>query len=220
MNQLKEIYIQLRDEIFDALDAATLVEISNQELEEQLKDSVNILIDKKQLQVSSLKRVDLVKALLDELKGLGPLQALVDNDDISDIMINGPSDIFIEINGKVEQSPIQFVNEKQLNTIAKRIASNVGRRIDESKPLCDARLMDGSRVNIVIPPLAIDGTSISIRKFKEQKIKLENLAEFGAMSVEMAKLLSIASHCKCNILLLSFDVLMKYFVSSSREHRM
>ena len=201
MNQLKEIYIQLRDEIFDALDAASLVEISNQELEEQLKDSVNILIDKKQLQVSSLKRVDLVKALLDELKGLGPLQALVDNDDISDIMINGPSDIFIEINGKVEQSPIQFVNEKQLNTIAKRIASNVGRRIDESKPLCDARLMDGSRVNIVIPPLAIDGTSISIRKFKEQKIKLENLAEFGAMSVEMAKLLSIASHCKCNILI-------------------
>ncbi|MEZ8271694.1 CpaF family protein [Vibrio splendidus] len=201
MNQLKEIYIQLRDEIFDALDAATLVEISNQELEDQLKDSVNILIDKKQLQVSSLKRVDLVKALLDELKGLGPLQALVDNDDISDIMINGPSDIFIEINGKVEQSPIQFVNEKQLNTIAKRIASNVGRRIDESKPLCDARLMDGSRVNIVIPPLAIDGTSISIRKFKEQKIRLENLAEFGAMSVEMAKLLSIASHCKCNILI-------------------
>jgi len=201
MNQIKEIYIQLRDEIFDALDAATLVEISTQELEEQLKDSVNILIDKKKLQVSSLKRVELVKALLDELKGLGPLQKLVDNDDISDIMINGPSDIFIEIGGKVEKSPIQFVNEKQLNTIAKRIASNVGRRIDESKPLCDARLMDGSRVNIVIPPLAIDGTSISIRKFKEQKIKLENLVEFGAMSVEMAKLLSIASHCKCNILI-------------------
>ncbi|EEX94139.1 putative Flp pilus assembly protein TadA [Vibrio orientalis CIP 102891 = ATCC 33934] len=201
MNQIKEIYIQLRDEIFDALDAATLVEISTQELEEQLKDSVNILIDKKKLQVSSLKRVELVKALLDELKGLGPLQKLVDNDDISDIMINGPSDIFIEIGGKVEKSPIQFVNEKQLNTIAKRIASNVGRRIDESKPLCDARLLDGSRVNIVIPPLAIDGTSISIRKFKEQKIKLENLVEFGAMSVEMAKLLSIASHCKCNVLI-------------------
>ncbi|EGA65019.1 CpaF family protein [Vibrio brasiliensis] len=201
MNQIKEIYIQLRDEIFDALDAATLVEISTQELEEQLKESVNILIDKKKLQVSSLKRVELVKALLDELKGLGPLQKLVDNDDISDIMINGPSDIFIEIGGKVEKSPIQFVNEKQLNTIAKRIASNVGRRIDESKPLCDARLLDGSRVNIVIPPLAIDGTSISIRKFKEQKIKLENLVEFGAMSVEMAKLLSIASHCKCNILI-------------------
>lgn len=169
MNHLKEVYIDIRDEIFDALDAASLVDVEPLELESQLKDSVNILIEKKQLQISSLKRLDLVKALLDELKGLGPLQALVDNDDISDIMINGPSDIFIEINGKVEKSPIQFVNEKQLNTIAKRIASNVGRRIDESKPLCDARLEDGSRVNIVIPPLAIDGTSISIRKFKEQK---------------------------------------------------
>ncbi|TOF33541.1 pilus assembly protein CpaF [Vibrio parahaemolyticus] len=201
MNHLKEVYIDIRDEIFDALDAASLVDVEPLELESQLKDSVNILIEKKQLQISSLKRFDLVKALLDELKGLGPLQALVDNDDISDIMINGPSDIFIEINGKVEKSPIQFVNEKQLNTIAKRIASNVGRRIDESKPLCDARLEDGSRVNIVIPPLAIDGTSISIRKFKEQKIKLENLVQFGALSVEMAKLLSIASHCKCNILI-------------------
>ncbi|KGT34375.1 pilus assembly protein CpaF [Vibrio parahaemolyticus] len=193
--------MDIRDEIFDALDAASLVDVEPLELESQLKDSVNILIEKKQLQISSLKRLDLVKALLDELKGLGPLQALVDNDDISDIMINGPSDIFIETNGKVEKSPIQFVNEKQLNTIAKRIASNVGRRIDESKPLCDARLEDGSRVNIVIPPLAIDGTSISIRKFKEQKIKLENLVQFGALSVEMAKLLSIASHCKCNILI-------------------
>ncbi|ELB2045088.1 CpaF family protein [Vibrio parahaemolyticus] len=201
MNHLKEVYIDIRDEIFDALDAASLVDVEPLELESQLKDSVNILIEKKQLQISSLKRLDLVKALLDELKGLGPLQALVDNDGISDIMINGPSDIFIEINGKVEKSPIQFVNEKQLNTIAKRIASNVGRRIDESKPLCDARLEDGSRVNIVIPPLAIDGTSISIRKFKEQKIKLENLVQFGALSVEMAKLLSIASHCKCNILI-------------------
>ncbi|WP_229627866.1 CpaF family protein [Vibrio parahaemolyticus] len=201
MNHLKEVYIDIRDEIFDALDAASLVDVEPLELESQLKDSVNILIEKKQLQISSLNRLDLVKALLDELKGLGPLQALVDNDDISDIMINGPSDIFIEINGKVEKSPIQFVNEKQLNTIAKRIASNVGRRIDESKPLCDARLEDGSRVNIVIPPLAIDGTSISIRKFKEQKIKLENLVQFGALSVEMAKLLSIASHCKCNILI-------------------
>lgn len=201
MNHLKEVYIEIRDEIFDALDAASLVDVEPLELESQLKDSVNILIEKKQLQISSLKRLELVKALLDELKGLGPLQALVDNDEISDIMINGPSDIFIELNGKVEKSPIQFVNEKQLNTIAKRIASNVGRRIDESKPLCDARLEDGSRVNIVIPPLAIDGTSISIRKFKEQKIKLENLVQFGALSVEMAKLLSIASHCKCNVLI-------------------
>lgn len=201
MNHLKEIYISLRDEIFDALDAASLVDISHEELERQLRDSIDLLIDRRQFQVSTLKREELVKALTDELKGLGPLESLLSNDNISDIMINGPNDVFIEIGGKIEKSSIQFVNEKQLNTIAKRIASNVGRRIDDSKPLCDARLDDGSRVNIVIPPLAIDGTSISIRKFKEQKIKLVNLMEFGAMSVEMAKLLSIASHCKCNILI-------------------
>ncbi len=201
MNQLKEIYLTIRDEIFDALDAASLVDISYEELEKQLRESVYLLIDRKQFQVSTLKREELVKALTDELKGLGPLESLLNNDDISDIMINGPNDVFIELGGKIEKSSVQFVNEKQLNTIAKRIASNVGRRIDDSKPLCDARLADGSRVNIVIPPLALDGTSISIRKFKEQKIKLVNLMEFGAMSVEMAKLLSIASHCKCNILI-------------------
>ncbi|MFY2509115.1 CpaF family protein [Vibrio pectenicida] len=201
MNYIKDIYIQLRDEIFDALDASTLGEVSSEELASQLMHSVNILISSRDLQVSVQRRNELVQALVDELQGLGPLQALLNNDDISDIMVNGPSDVFIEVNGKVAKSPIQFVNEKQLNNIAKRIASEVGRRIDESKPLCDARLADGSRVNIVIPPLALDGTSISIRKFKQQKIKLEHLVEFGALSAEMAKLLSIASHCKCNILI-------------------
>ena len=201
MNRFKEIYIEIRDEIFDAIDVGTLAESSRVELSQQLMSSVNLLIESRDLQVSNQQRQNLVNALVDELKGLGPLQALVNNDDISDIMINGPFNVFIEINGKVEKSPVQFINEEQLITIAKRIASEVGRRIDDSKPLCDARLADGSRVNIVIPPLAIDGTSISIRKFKEQKIKLENLVDFGALSVEMAKILSIASHCKCNILI-------------------
>ena len=201
MNYIKDIYIQLRDEIFDALDAKTLSEVSSEELASQLMHSVNLLISSRDLQVSVQQRTELVQALVDELKGLGPLQALLNNDDITDIMVNGPFDVFIEVNGKVAKSDIQFVNEKQLNNIAKRIASEVGRRIDDSKPLCDARLADGSRVNIVIPPLALDGTSISIRKFKQHKIRLEHLVGFGALSAEMAKLLSIASHCKCNILI-------------------
>lgn len=201
MNRPENIYITLRDDIFDALDASSLIKVSKNELANQLRHSVNVLIEKKDLQVSSSHRAEIVRSLVDELKGLGPLQNLLDNDNISDIMINGYSDIFIEINGKVTKSSIQFVDEKQLSTIAKRIASNVGRRVDESNPLCDARMDDGSRVNIVIPPLALDGTSISIRKFKKQKIQLEDLVSFGAMSIEMAKLLSIASYCKCNILI-------------------
>ncbi|WP_407547177.1 CpaF family protein [Vibrio parahaemolyticus] len=201
MNVFNSIYIELRDEIFDALDVTKISEVSNSEASEQLRESVDFLIDKKQFQVSDNRRRELVKALVAELKGLGPLQALIDNDEISDIMINGPADVFVEIGGKVEKSQVHFVNESQLNTIAKRIASNVGRRVDESQPLCDARLLDGSRVNIVVPPLAIDGTSISIRKFRKQSITLEDLVQFGAMSLEMAKLLSIASYCKCNILI-------------------
>ncbi|MFV0447806.1 MAG: CpaF family protein [Vibrio sp.] len=201
MNRFDSVYISLRNDIFDALDASSLVEVSSDELATQLSQSVDVLIKKKDLQVSTSGRRDIVNAMVDELKGLGPLQALLDNQAISDIMINGHENVFIEINGKLSKSTIRFIDEQQLVTIAKRIAATVGRRVDDSNPLCDARLLDGSRVNIVVPPLALDGTSISIRKFKEQKIQLDNLVSFGALSMSMAKFLSIASYCKCNILI-------------------
>lgn len=201
MNRFDSVYISLRNDIFDALDASSLVEVNSDELASQLSQSVDVLIKKKDLQVSTSSRRDIVNAMVDELKGLGPLQALLDNQAISDIMINGHENVFIEINGKLSKSTIRFIDEQQLVTIAKRIAATVGRRVDDSNPLCDARLLDGSRVNIVVPPLALDGTSISIRKFKEQKIQLDNLVSFGALSMSMAKFLSIASYCKCNILI-------------------
>jgi pilus assembly protein CpaF len=116
-------------------------------------------------------------------------------------MINGHENVFIERNGLVEKVKVNFIDEQQLTDIAKRIASRVGRRVDESSPTCDARLEDGSRVNIVIPPISIDGTSISIRKFKKQSIVFSDLVEFGAMSKEMAQLLMVASRCRLNILI-------------------
>ncbi|MGL4372355.1 MAG: CpaF family protein [Turicibacter sp.] len=183
------------------VDAVSLAETPKEILAEQLMQSVNVLIEKKEFQVSLARRDEIVNSLVDELKGFGPLQKLLDNKNVSDIMINGHKNVFIEVDGKLFKSNVNFLNEKQLNSIAKRIASDVGRRVDESSPLCDARLSDGSRVNIVIPPLAIDGTSISIRKFKEQKISIEDLVSFGAMSIQMAKLLSIASYCRCNIII-------------------
>ncbi len=201
MIKLETIYVSLRNDIFEALDASSLVEITPEDLAAQLTQSVDLLIKKKDLQVSSSRRKEMVDSLVAELKGLGPLQSLIDNDAISDIMINGYQNVFVEIDGKVTKSSIRFVDEQQLITIAKRIAANVGRRVDESTPLCDARMNDGSRVNIVVPPLSLDGTSISIRKFKVQKIKLDNLVDFGAMSMKMAKFLSIACYCKCNILI-------------------
>lgn len=201
MATAKEIYVLLRKQIFDALDPDAIGELSKDQLTKQLGSAVDLLVSKENLIVSALAKKDYVTQLVDELIGLGPLQSLMDDESITDIMINGPQHVFIERNGLVELSSVTFVDEKQLVEIAKRIASRVGRRVDESSPTCDARLLDGSRVNIVIPPIAIDGTSISIRKFKKQSIGLTELCEFGAMSPEMTKIMMVAARCRLNILI-------------------
>lgn len=197
----KEIYRSMRKRIFDVIDAEVLDKLTKQQLSEQISNAVEVIISKDRIPVPSLIKADIVKNLCDELTGLGPIQPLMEDESISDIMVNGPDCIYIERNGLVDKSDIQFVDEQQLLDAAKRIAARVGRRVDESVPLCDARLEDGSRVNIVIPPLAIDGTSISIRKFRQQKMRLEDLASKGAMSPEMAKLLGIAARCRLNIVI-------------------
>ncbi|WP_114766340.1 CpaF family protein [Vibrio rhodolitus] len=201
MHGAKEIYRDLRGKIFDAIDPEVINRLNAQQLSEQLSQALSMLIDKEQLPVPAVLRNDFVRNLVDELQGLGPLQALMDDEDVTDIMINGHENVFIEKHGLVEPSSVSFVDAAQLLDIAKRIAGRVGRRVDESQPMCDARLADGSRVNIVIPPIAIDGTSISIRKFKKQAIDLSQLVEFGAMSTEMAQLMMIASRCRLNVLI-------------------
>nr|WP_038143551.1 CpaF family protein [Vibrio nigripulchritudo] len=201
MDQSRSIYIAIREQIFEALEAEAVTTLTKSQLSKQLANAIDVLIERQNLSVATIVREEFVKSLVDELHGLGPLQTLMDDESISDIMINGHKDVFIERGGIVEKSPVTFIDETQLLNIAKRIASRVGRRVDDSSPTCDARLEDGSRVNIVIPPIAIDGTSISIRKFKKQSIGLEQLAGFGAMSAEMAKLLMIASRCRLNILI-------------------
>lgn len=201
MDLSKPIYVSLRKQIFEAIEAEAVNSLSKEQLSKQLASAIDLLIERESYSVASVVRADFVRSLVDELHGLGPLQALMDDESISDIMINGCQNIFIERNGVVEKANVSFIDETQLIQIAKRIATRVGRRVDESQPTCDARLADGSRVNIVIPPIAIDGTSISIRKFKKSSIGLEQLADFGAMSPEMAKLLMIASRCRLNILI-------------------
>jgi pilus assembly protein CpaF len=201
MIHAKEIYIRLRKQIFDALKPEAISNLSREQLAQQLGEAVELLIERERLSVPTVVRADFVKSLVDEMIGLGPLQSLMDDDTITDIMINGHEHVFIERNGLVSKAVVTFIDEKQLQDISKRIASRVGRRVDESQPTCDARLADGSRVNIVIPPIAIDGTSISIRKFKKQSIDLTQLCEFGAMSPEMAQLLMVAARCRVNVLI-------------------
>ncbi|CAH1534124.1 Type II/IV secretion system ATP hydrolase TadA/VirB11/CpaF, TadA subfamily [Vibrio owensii] len=195
------IFLSVREQIFEALEAEAVNSLSKDALANQLSDAVNVLIENNGWSVAEIIRVDFVKRLVDELRGLGPLQVLIDDDSISDVMVNGFDRIFIERGGKIQPSTVSFINEAQLLTIAKRIVSQVGRRIDDSSPTCDARLPDGSRVNVVIPPIALDGTSMSIRKFSKQGVDLQQLVEFGAMTSQMANLLIIASRCRLNILI-------------------
>ncbi len=195
------IYLKLRERIFQALDPEAVSQLSGDELRDQMRAAVDTLIDRESFSAPVILRNEFVNRFIDEIKGLGPLQPLVEDPDISDIMVNGPHCVYVEKGGLLAKSDVSFIDEAQLLGIAKRIAASVGRRVDESQPMCDARLEDGSRVNIAIPPISLDGTAISIRKFGKSSIDFDRLVEFGAMSREMAKLLSIASGCRLNILI-------------------
>ncbi|MEZ9578408.1 MULTISPECIES: CpaF family protein [unclassified Vibrio] len=201
MSTTKELYISFRTQIFEALDVEAIQTMNRNDLEGQVRSAVDVLSSNNERPVTAMMRSSIVKSMLDELFGLGPIQPLVEDFSITDILVNGPNEVFYEKYGKLERSDITFVNEDQLLNIAKQIASRVGRRVDELSPTVDARLEDGSRVNIVIPPIALDGTTISIRKFREQNITMESLVEFNSMSLDMARVLSIASRCRLNVLI-------------------
>ncbi len=195
------IYLQLRRKIFDALDAEAVTNLSEDNLRDQLRYAVDALVEKEGITAPALLRHEFVNRFIDEIKGLGPLQPLVEDPEISDIMVNGPNCVYVEKRGLLTRTDVSFIDEAQLLSTAKRIAATVGRRVDESQPMCDARLEDGSRVNIAIPPIALDGTSISIRKFSRMDIGLSRMIEFDSLSPEMAGLLRIASGCRLNILI-------------------
>ncbi|HAT8492645.1 TPA: CpaF family protein [Vibrio vulnificus] len=197
----KTSYIAIRSQIFEAIDAEIATSLTKEELKKQLSNAVELLNERLDLSITTLLREKYVQSLLDELQGLGPLQILMDDENISDIMINGHENIYIERNGVLEKATTTFIDEQQLLLVAKRIANRVGRRVDDSSPTCDARLPDGSRVNIVIPPIALDGTAISIRKFKKHSIGLEKLVEYDAMSEQMAQVLSVVSRCRLNVII-------------------
>jgi len=145
-------------------------------------------------------RQRIVTDLQNEVLGLGPLEALLADDTVADILVNSTAPIFVERHGKLEQTRSRFSSDRHLLTIIDRIVSGVGRRIDESSPMVDARLKDGSRVNAVIPPLAIDGPMLSIRRFSVDKLTAENLVENGALSAEVVRLLEAAVKSRLNVL--------------------
>ena len=149
-----------------------------------LTDVAGDIISIKAIVMSIAEQEELLDDICNDVLGYGPLEPLLARDDIADIMVNGANTCFIEVDGKVEETNIRFRDNQQLMNICQRIVSQVGRRVDEASPICDARLADGSRVNVIAPPLAIDGPSLTIRKFKKDKLTLDQLVSFGSISQE------------------------------------
>ena len=151
--------------------------------------------------MSKSEQGELLEDICNDVLGYGPLEPLLARDDISDIMVNGGNRIFIEVAGKVQETDVRFRDNAQLLSVCQRIVSQVGRRVDESSPICDARLPDGSRVNVIVSPLAIDGAALTIRKFKKDKLTLDQLVGFGAISPEGAEILKIIARVRCNVVI-------------------
>jgi pilus assembly protein CpaF len=200
-----EDYYRVKSTIFNALietiDLAQLAQLDAESAREEIRDIVSEIISIKNVVMSIAEQEVLLDDICNDVLGYGPLEPLLARDDIADIMVNGASTVFIEVSGKVHKTGVRFRDNVQLMNICQRIVSQVGRRVDESSPICDARLPDGSRVNVIAPPLAIDGPTLTIRKFKKDKLKLQNLVEFGSISPAGAKILSIIGACRCNILI-------------------
>ncbi len=197
-------YYDLKTQIFGALiDTIDLSQLSKMDMDqarEEIRDIVNDIITVKNVVMSIAEQEELLEDICNDVLGYGPLEPLLARDDIADIMVNGSERIFIEVKGKVEETEIRFRDNSQLLNICQRIVSQVGRRVDESSPICDARLPDGSRVNVIAPPLSIDGPALTIRKFKKDKLTLDQLVQFGTITPEGATILQIIGRVRCNVL--------------------
>ncbi|MBZ9796709.1 CpaF family protein [Mesorhizobium sp. ES1-4] len=200
-----ETYYDTKSQVFSALidtiDLSQLAKLDPESAREEIRDIVNDIIAIKNFAMSIAEQEELLEDICNDVLGYGPLEPLLARDDIADIMVNGSKNVYIEVNGKVEQTSIRFRDNQQLLNICQRIVSQVGRRVDESSPICDARLPDGSRVNVIAPPLAIDGTALTIRKFKKDKLTLDQLVKFGAISPQGAEVLKIIGRVRCNIVI-------------------
>ncbi|PYG26451.1 CpaF family protein [Pelagimonas varians] len=198
--RLGEIKLEMHRALLENLNLAALDGATEAELREEINEITTEVLQEKGIVLNRDERRTMIADLYDEVKGLGPLEPLLKDESISDILVNGPQQIFIEQNGKLSLSDVTFKDEKHLMRIIDKIVSAVGRRVDESNPYVDARLQDGSRFNAMVPPVAIDGSLVSIRKFKKDKLGIDDLVDFGAFTEEMAVYLQAAVATRLNII--------------------
>ena len=198
-------YFQTKSAIFNALidsiDLSQLATMESQAAREEIRDIVAEIIALKSIVMSISEQEDLLEDICNDVLGYGPLEPLLARDDIADIMVNGSQKCYIEVGGKVRLTNVRFRDDAHLMNVCQRIVSQVGRRVDEGSPICDARLPDGSRVNVIAPPLAIDGAALTIRKFKKDKLTLQQLVKYNSISPEGAEVLRILGRVRANVLI-------------------
>jgi pilus assembly protein CpaF len=200
-----EMFYEVKTSIFtaliEAIDLSQLAKLDAESSREEIRDIVNEIIAIKNIVMSIAEQEELLDDICNDVLGYGPLEPVLGRDDISDVMVNGATTVYVEIAGKIQRTGIRFRDNQQLLNICQRIVSQVGRRVDESSPICDARLPDGSRVNVIAPPLSIDGPTLTIRKFKKDKLTLEQLVRFGTVTPEGADILKIIGRCRVNTII-------------------
>ena len=197
----QNLFLRMRSQIMEALDAEVVAATPAPALAMEVRAAIDTLAEQENSRLPINVRTEFTRRLVDEITGLGPLQPLLDDPTISDIMVNGPDCIYVERNGRLERTDVTFIDNQQLLTIARRIAVDAGRKVDESTPMCDARLANGSRVNIAVPPIALDGAVISIRKFSISAVGFKDLISYHSLSSAMARVLAIAAYCRLNIII-------------------
>ncbi len=199
-DKMMEIKQELHKRLLDNLNLAALEKASEASLKSEIAAIAAEALDEMSVALNAADRSVLHQELYDEVMGLGPLEALLKDETVNDILVNGPKRIFVERAGKLELTDITFKDERHLLRIIDKIVSAVGRRVDESNPYCDARLADGSRFNCMVPPVAVDGSLVSIRKFKKEKLGVADLVRFGAFTEEMAAYLQAAVATRLNVI--------------------
>ena len=192
---------RVRTRLLERIDPAAAAQIPRQRLRAEITLLVSAIATEEKIQLNEAEETALATELTDDMIGLGPLEPLLEDDEVTDILVNGPFDIYVERHGKLEKTAAHFRDAQHVMHVAQRIANAVGRRVDEASPMVDARLADGSRVNIIVSPLALNGGSISIRKFPKQNLVLEKMVQQRNLSPEMAQFLDIAARCRANILI-------------------
>ncbi|PIE09721.1 MAG: type II secretion system protein E [Rhodobacterales bacterium] len=198
--RLGELKLEVHKALLDNLNLSALESATEQDLRAEIDAITNETLSERDVVLNREDRTTITQDLYNEVKGLGPLETLLQDDTVNDILVNGPQQIFIERAGKLELSDVTFQDERHLLRIIDKIVSAVGRRVDESNPYVDARLADGSRFNAMVPPIAVDGSLVSIRKFKKDKLGIDDLVRFGAFSEEMAAYLQAAVATRLNVI--------------------